>query len=133
MKTEKIQVNKSADRPDGIEVEIVQPETPLEEQVICYLMIGLLRDLKQREAIPYDLPDGFRVQHRSAGTFVLVGGGADSKYYEPPKPIAILGLRKVDARRLDLLHASAIRPVEQPPAAAPTEPATAEEAPATTA
>ena len=38
MKTDKITVNKTSERPEGVEIEIVQPESRLEGKVLCYLL-----------------------------------------------------------------------------------------------
>ena len=40
-----------------LEVEIVQPETQLENRVLGYLMSAALREAKHNERIPYKLPD----------------------------------------------------------------------------
>lgn len=106
MKTDKISINKTAEQPDGMEIEIVQPENKLEEGALCFLMVGFLRDLKREDKVKYDLPERFRIEHRGNGTFVAFGQ-ADGTYYEPPKPLAVLGLRHVNGR-FDLIHAAPV-------------------------
>src|SRR5438270_714311 len=113
MKTAKIKVNKTAAKPEGVEVEIVQPETAQESRVLGYLMTAAVREAKQNNRIPYKLPGSFAVEHRSEGTFVVMGtpppppnaaplpGGG---YYQPPRPLAIVGLRTFGAT-FDLIHA----------------------------
>ena len=38
MKTEKITVNKTADKPEGVEIEIVQPESDMEGRLLAQLL-----------------------------------------------------------------------------------------------
>ncbi len=124
MKTDKIRINKNAENPEGVEVEIVQPETELEERVLSFALAGTLRELKRANLIQYDLPEQFKVEHRKDGTF-LASAFPESGYYEPARPIAVLGLRNI-GNRFDLIHAPVpARPAAQQqaaqPAAAPAE------------
>lgn len=125
MKTEKITVNKTAERPEGIEIDVVVPETPLEEKLISFLLTAHIRELKQANRLPYDLPQQLIIDHRGKGTFLLSGMVDQGGYYEPPQPIAIVGLRSI-AAKFDLIHAPAIRP--QPPQQPADAPAAAPEA-----
>lgn len=122
MKTDRITVNKTAERPEGIEIEIVQPETPLEERLISFMMMPMVRELKRDNRIPYDLPARLKIEHIGNGTF-LATGQREGPYYENPNPIAILGLRIVP-NGFDLIHAEPRQRPGEPAAAAPsTQPA----------
>jgi len=136
MTTSKITVNKTPERPEGIEIEVVVPENALEERVLNFLMHPLVTELKRDNRIPYDLPRRYKVEHGGKGTFVL-SGYSDGIYYEPPKPLAVMGLRVAGAS-FDLIHAeprvvreeTTAAPAQAPaPPAPPSQPATAEDAP----
>jgi len=113
MKTAKIRVNKTAEKPEGVEIEIVQPETAFEGRVIGFLLSHAVREAKHDNRIPYKLPAAFTIEHRGEGTFVVLGtppppqtavpvqGGG---YYQPPRPLAIVGLR-VLGQNFELIHA----------------------------
>ncbi len=119
MKTAKITVNKTAERPEGIEIEIVQPENPVEERLLGYLLHPMLLELKRQNRIPYELPARFKVEHRGSGTFVASSSGGEGPYYEPPKPFAIVGVRVAGAT-FDIIHAEPkVAPVAAAPAAEP--------------
>jgi hypothetical protein len=124
MKIDKISINKTAEQPEGVEIEIIQPENKLEEGVLGFLLAGLVRDLKRDGRIPYELPDRFRMEHRTGGTFIAFGGPGEGAYYEPPKPLGIFGIRHVNGR-FDLIHAPAVaaRPQGEAQPAAPATPA----------
>ena len=118
MKTDRIRINKSPQLPEGIEIELVKPENPTEENLLSFLLTGYIRDLKRDGRLPYELPDKFGVRHQSEGSFVLSGYYDESKFYEPPQPILIIGIQ-VRQGRFSLIHA-AIQPRargEQPPSA----------------
>ena len=119
MKTDKISINKTVEQPDGVEIEIIQPENKMEEGVLSFLLTGFLRDLKRDGRVSYELPERFRIEHRGNGTFVAFGQ-SDGTYYEPPKPLAILGLRHANGR-FDLIHAAPA--LRQQPAVAQPQPA----------
>lgn len=138
MKTAKITVNKTAERPEGIEIEIVQPENPVEERLLGYLLHPMLLQLKHDNRVPYELPARFKVEHRGSGTFVASSYGGEGAYYEPPKPFAIVGIR-VAGLTFDIIHAEpklapAAAPQAEavPPAAAPEAAPAAEPVPAPT-
>lgn len=114
MKTEKITINRTPENPQGLEVELVQPENALEERMMCFLLEMFLSNLKRDNRVTYDIPPGGRVRHGRQGTFVLMGQTGDTPYYEPPRPLVILGLRHFDGR-FDLIHA----PVPGAPSAQP--------------
>jgi hypothetical protein len=113
MKTAKIHVNKTPEKPDGVEIDIVQPDNAFEGRVISYLLVHAVRQAKHDNRIPYKLPTAFTVDHRGEGTFIIMGtppppetaapvrGGG---YYSPPRPLAIVGLRMV-GQHFELIHA----------------------------
>ena len=104
MKTDKIRVNRTTEQPEGIEIEIVKPESELQGGVLSFLLQGMLRDLKQRDRVLYELPDQFTVEHRGEGTFVVSAHVGEGQFYQQPRPIAIVGIRTV-GRRFDLVQA----------------------------
>ena len=113
MKTAKIHVNKTAEKPEGVEIEIVQPAEGLEARVMSYLLANAVREARHDHRIPYKLPTAFHIEHRGEGTFVIVGTPpppetaapvAGSGYYQPPRPLAIVGLRAV-GQTFELIHA----------------------------
>ena len=113
MKTAKIKVNKTEKTPDGVEIEIVQPEGALETKVMSYLLSHAVRQARGDNKITYKLPENFSVDPRGEGTFVVMGsppppptaspvrGGG---YYQPPQPLAIVGVRTAGPG-FDLIHA----------------------------
>lgn len=111
MKTDKIQVNKTPQTPNGIEVEIVQPESPLEIGVMEYLLTAFVHQARSNKALPYELPDTFTIQHQAAGSFAAVGTKADpaNPYYQPPRPLAVLAVRKA-GNAFDVIHAEVNQP-----------------------
>lgn len=104
MKLQKIAVNRSAERPEGVEIEIVQPESPLESRVLSFLLPGLVRDADRNGRMAFKVPDQFTIEHRGEGTFVLRRVGGEGGFYELPRPMAVLGIRAV-GHRFDLVHA----------------------------
>lgn len=131
MKTTKIAVNKSEQQPEGIEIEVVEPENPLEERVLAYLLTGFVRDTKTRGVLKLDLPEQFRVSYEREGSFVLASGpttpdlGGDvHKYYTPSKPLAVMAIHTI-GDRLDVVYGQ-ITP-QKPEAAAKGTDATAAE------
>jgi len=118
MKTEKITVNKTPEQPDGVEIEIVQPESKLEGQLLSYLVTSHLKFLKQDGRFTEKLPDNFNVDHRGQGTFVINRMVTDGQYYEQPRPVAIVGIRTM-GNRFDLVHAMLPEPTAAAAAAGP--------------
>ena len=105
MKTDKITVNKTPEQPDGVEIELVQPEDDLQSSVLSYLLGSAIREAGRNGRLNFELPEQFTVRHRSEGTFVITtASGGDSQLYEPPRPIAILGIA-ARGQRFDLIHA----------------------------
>ncbi|MAE66183.1 MAG: hypothetical protein CMJ18_18085 [Phycisphaeraceae bacterium] len=104
MKSEKIRINKTAETPDGVEIEIIKPEHAREGRLISFMLPSLLREAKRQGRITWDLPERFKVEHRGEGTFVVNRLGADGDYYALPRPCAIVGIR-VRGTRFDLVHA----------------------------
>jgi len=105
MKLERIRINKSPQQPEGIEIELVKPENPTEENLLSFLLTGFLRDLKRDGRLPYELPDKFGVRHQSEGSFILSGYYDETRFYEPPQPILIIGIQARQGR-FSLIHAA---------------------------
>ena len=105
MKLDRIRINKSPQQPEGIEIELVKPENPTEENLLAFLLTGYIRDLKRDGRLPYELPDKFGVRHQAEGSFILSGYFDQSKFYEPPQPILIVGIQ-IRQGRFSLIHAS---------------------------
>jgi len=104
VKTERITVNKTPDRPDGVQIELVQPKTDLEANVLMYLLPAKLREAKQTGRLNFVLPDRFEIQHKKDGTFVVSGVLETTEYYQPPRPLAIVELHRIGAT-CDIVHA----------------------------
>ena len=127
MKTDQVRINKTPEQPDGVEIELVQPESDVEGRLLAYLLGAFMREATRQERVPYELPEQFEIQHRSEGTFVLTSqAGANSGgYYQQAKPLAIMGIRVV-GNTFDVIHASADQlqaPKPQPPDAGKDAPA----------
>lgn len=118
MKTDKITVNKTPDNKDGVEIDLVQPENKMEEGVLTFLLTSFLRDAKAHNRIPYKLPDNFMLTHQGKGSFVVSGfkpgEQENAEYYQPPKPIAVVGVAQL-GNRFDVIHAE-VPASAQPPA-----------------
>jgi len=119
MKTETLTINKSADRPEGVEVEVVCPENELERGVLAHLLAGFLRDARGNDRITYQLPDDIRLEYTRDGSFVVMGRPADAPadgMYVSRQPVAIVGIARF-GKRFDVIHASlANKPQAQPAA-----------------
>ncbi len=128
MKTEKITVNKTAEQPDGVEIDLVMPDGAMEEKLLAFMLTLYLRDLKRDKRVNYELPERFVVDYRGQGRFVAsdVTGGAT--YYEPPKPVCVVGLRWAQGR-FDLIHAPLTPPAPTQNQTTPGSPAAASDAP----
>jgi hypothetical protein len=83
---------------------LVKPENPTEEGLLAFLMTGYIRDLKRDGRLPYELPERFGVRHQAEGSFILSGYYDESKFYEPPQPILIIGVQ-VRQGKFNLIHA----------------------------
>lgn len=110
MKTAKIKVNKTAEQPDGVEIEVVQPEGEIEERLLIFTLRQLLQTAKEKDRLNFDLPEGFQVLHQREGSFVVAGFGGQQQgeqpgYYQPPAPVAVVGLRTV-GNQFDMIHAA---------------------------
>jgi hypothetical protein len=105
MKIDRIRINKSPQQPEGIEIELVKPENPNEENLLSFLLTGYIRDLKHDGRLPYELPDKFGVRHQAEGSFILSGYYDDAKFYEPPQPLLIVGVQFRQGR-FSLIHAA---------------------------
>ncbi len=110
MKTIKVAVNKSEERPDGVEIEVVEPEGTLEQQTLGYLLNGFVRDAASRGTFKLDLPEQYTIAYQREGSFLLSTSpsgpnvrGSSATYYSPGKPLAVLAIHKL-ANRLDVVY-----------------------------
>jgi hypothetical protein len=106
MKTDKIRVNKSEQQPEGIELEIVIPESDFETQLLTFTIRGYMEAGRTGKKLPYELPAGYAIEHQSGGSFIVTGHvpQGESAYYQPPRPIAVVGVRRVPGG-FDIIHA----------------------------
>lgn len=110
METKKITVNKSPERPNGVEIEVVVPKDELEIQVLSYLLEGFLRDAHASGKLKMDLPDRSQLSYQNEGSFLVssapgTGSNANgSPYYSPARPLAIVAIQRF-GRRFDLAYA----------------------------
>ena len=117
MKVEKITVNKTSDQPDGIGIQIIQPQSDIQERVLSFLLASAVREAKREGRITYDIPDQITIDHKGQGTFVISAMSPDGGYYQPPQPVAIVGIR-VAGNAFDLVHAE-VQPLSSEPASPP--------------
>ena len=110
MKTIKICVNKTEEQPEGIEIEVVEPENDLEKGVLGFLLTGFVRDSSSRGILKLELPAQFNVSYEREGSFLLNEGpsvpnlsGNVHTYYQPSKPLAVLAVHCVGGR-LDVVY-----------------------------
>lgn len=110
MDTTKVAVNKSAERPEGIEIEVVSPENNLEQRVLSYLLTGFVQNARKQGSMQIDLPDNFTIEYQREGSFVLSSGpsspglnGGQATYYTPPQPKAVLAIHAV-GNRFDVVY-----------------------------
>lgn len=104
METIGIDVNKTAENPDGIKINIVEPQSPLEEKLLSHLLAGFLQNSKLSGNLQLDLPDAFRVEHTSKGSFLVTALSSEAGYYSQPTPIAIVAIRSI-GNTFDLVSA----------------------------
>ncbi len=104
MKVQTISVNRTAEQPNGVQIEIVQPENDVQARLIAFLLPSILREAKQNKRLSFELPAEFSVNHQGEGTFVVKSAVNTGGIYEPPKPIGMVGVRVV-GKRFDLVHA----------------------------
>ena len=105
MKLDRIRINKSPQQPEGIEIELVKPENSIEENLLGFLLTGYIRDLQRDNRLPYELPEKFGVRHQSEGSFILSGYYDETKFYEPPAPLLVIGIQSRQGR-FSLIHAA---------------------------
>ena len=105
MKLDRIRINKSPQQPEGVEIELVKPENPIEENLLGFLLTGYLRDLQRDNRLPYELPEKFGVRHQAEGSFILSGYYDETKFYEPPAPLLVIGIQSRQGR-FSLIHAA---------------------------
>src|SRR4051812_41854910 len=130
MKLDRIRINKSTETPEGLEIELVKPENPTEENLLAFLLTGYMRDLKRDGRLPYELPERFGVRHQAEGSFILSGYYDETKFYEPPAPLLIIAIQARQGR-FNLIHApiQARSPGQQSANAGPNTNATIEPPP----
>lgn len=110
METKKITVNKSPERPNGVEIEVVVPKDDLEIQVLSYLLEGFLRDAHTGGKLKVELPERYALSYQNEGSFLVsaapgTGSNANgSPYYSPARPLAIIAIQRF-GRRFDLAYA----------------------------
>lgn len=129
MKTRKIFVNRTPQQPQGVPLEVVEPQGDLDARVLSFLLSATLREIKRSGKLEYDLPDFFTVEYTKDGSFVVSKpAGLNSKgIYEKARPIAVLGIR-MHERGIDIVHAAL---KVAPPATIHPDPLTAPAAPGT--
>jgi len=132
MKTTKVSVNKTADKPEGVEINVIEPEDVIEIQVLTYLLQGFVRDAKSRGTFKLELPESFSISYQREGSFLLTSGpqvpntqGKVHTYYTPPKPLAVLAIHS-RGKQLDVVYGEIGSRKPEEAAAAP-EAAPAEE------
>ncbi|MGE5609368.1 MAG: hypothetical protein ACM359_08945 [Bacillota bacterium] len=120
MKTQRITVNKTPDQPAGQEIDVVVPDVMMEERLLSFALTMFLRDLKRENRIDLDLPKRMDVVYQTEGRFIVRALGENASYYEPPRPLALVGLRWTNGR-FDLIHAPLVltKQAAQPQTAQP--------------
>lgn len=106
MKTRRIAVNKTAEKPGGVEIEIVEPENLVEQRVLSFLLSAAIREIKRTGNMGYSLPDNLVVEYSKEGSFVVQSpaGTAGVGFYQAGRPLAVVGVH-VNGQRIDLVHA----------------------------
>lgn len=82
MKTQTVTINKTADRPEGVEVELVTPESDLEQRVLAHLLAGFMRDAPAQGRVDDALPEDVRYEYTRNGSFVAMGTPPDEAMSE---------------------------------------------------
>ena len=100
MKTQTLTINKTPERPDGMEVEVLAAETELEQQLLCYLLTLYVRDARSQGTLDLEVPDRFTVRYNAEGSLTLLGepNTGDSAYYTPAEPRAVFLIRPLGKR-----------------------------------
>lgn len=143
MKTTKVTVNRTPDRPQGVELDVIEPEGDLETELVCFMFAALLRDEIRLGRVKLTLPDDFRVEHRGQGAFMVTSlprSSTTAPYYVPAQALALVLMRR-RGQQFELVYsdgkpqnaaggAVAAQPAAAGEASAPTE--AAEQAPAVT-
>ena len=116
-------MNKSEESPDGVEIEVVEPENELEQNALAYLLAGYVRDAVGRGNFNVELPENFTINYQREGSFILIGGpaspdltGPNPTYYNPGKPVAVLAIQTV-GNRFDVVYGQLAAPAEDQTAA----------------
>ena len=118
MKIGKITSNKTAEQPDGVEIEIVQSQNDLQVCVLSFLLTSFLRERNCNGRISCDLPDDVFVPHKAEGTFVVAAPTLADEYYQMPCPIAVVAIYMAGTS-FDVIHAP---PIPQTPSQAQGRP-----------
>lgn len=116
MKTTKMTINKTAEKPEGLTVNIVQPESVLEQDLMCYMLRSHLQHAKSQKSLSLELPTGFSVQYVKDGQFAMMSGptssgSAASPYYDSGRALAVLVILQ-SGNRFEIAHA-ALKPGAQ--------------------
>ncbi len=107
MQSKKIAVNKNEKQPEGVTIEVIEPENQLETDTLTWLLASYLREQKTAKRLKFELPDSFQLRYQAEGSFLLStapGRDTTSPYYAPPRPLAVLALQRV-GRRFDVAYA----------------------------
>jgi hypothetical protein len=137
MRTVRITVNKTPQQPQGIELDLIEPEGTLESGVLAHLLGGYLQHASKTGQFALELPPRFTIEHKGQGSFVLFSAPEATRtadpqtgYYSPAKALAVVGLRSVGRQfelvYRDLRQAAPASPGAEAPASpeAPAPPAT---------
>lgn len=110
MKAIKVSVNKSDKTPEGLEIQVVEPENDLEEKTLSHLLLSYVRDAVARGTFKVDLPDTFTIHYQREGSFIMISGpttpdvsSATPTYYSPGKPVAVLAIQN-SGDRFDVVY-----------------------------
>ncbi|MCC6581130.1 MAG: hypothetical protein IT440_11885 [Phycisphaeraceae bacterium] len=143
MEIKTITVNKTQDRPEGVKLDVVVPQSPLETDLICYLLTGFLRQAQTAGRVKLDLPESFQIRYQSEGSYLVStapGSAHGTPYYAPPRPLAVVAVQRF-GKRFDIAYANvsqsafaarkgSAEPVEESTGATSDAPEAAEEQPA---
>lgn len=121
MKINSVTVNKNEQNPDGVPIDLIEPESKLEQDCLAYLIGGFLRNLREAGQLSLDLPERFRVEYGANASFVLSETGAGGGYYQAPKPALVVGLRKA-GRGFDMVFRDLRKQSSAAAAESPGEP-----------
>jgi hypothetical protein len=131
MKTSKLTINRTPQQPDGVEIDIVQPENPTEQHLLCFLLDGFLRHQVRSGRVVLDLPERFTIEYQGDGGFMVQSmpqANTSYPYYQPPATVTVLLIRQIGTRfdviyssRQDPLAAAAAQGAKAEPTGAQTQ------------